>query len=106
MKTKSIKPHFSKLIHETEELISKNLMQVTSEKFSVLLVEEIWNRLDEAGKTFFLKNMVTYCKLKNAYEQEDSVVDPELKVMIKNKDQKVILFCRFKNDIAEFIDIP
>jgi len=106
MKKDTTKLTFSKLIHETEELISKNLMQVTAEKFSVLLVEDIWKQFDEGGQLNFLKNMLGYCKLKNAYDQEEKTVDPELKVMIKNKDQKVILFCRFKNDIAEFIDIP
>jgi hypothetical protein len=105
MKNKMIKVPFSKVIHSTEELINGNLLKIDTEKHSVILVEDVWKIFDQEGRDNFIKNMADYCKLKNTFNGIPEIDSPELLIFIKDKNQKIVYHCKFKNNKVEYINL-
>jgi len=106
MKTpKNKKVLASKIIHETEKLISGGHLIVNSPKRHLILVESFWNKMDQSNQDNFIRNMDVYCKLKNSYDGILEDKYQELLLMIKDNNQKINYFYKFVDDKIEKVNL-
>jgi len=105
MKQKQSNTKFANLVRQTEKLIAGGFLIVNSNTRNLILVESFWTKMDAKGQDNFIKNMSVYCKLKNAFEgiMEDDF--PQLLLMIKDANQKINYFYRFKDNQIEKVNI-
>lgn len=105
MKIKTRKAQLSNIIHETEKLINDGHLIVDSLKRRIIVIDSFWILLDKSGQENFIRNMASYCKLKNAYEGilEDDY--KELLLIVKSVDMKINNVFKLVNGKIEEIDL-
>jgi len=89
MKKKADSTTYTKLIHEIEFLVSKNLMKVDAEKQNIILGIDLWSKFDKQKQDNFFQNMAVYCKLKNSYDGILKYNSNEMRVFLKNEKDEV-----------------
>ncbi len=92
------KTNITDVIKNIELLISQKVLQVTSEKYLVVIADSLWKQFDDAEKqTTVLRNLKLYCQLKNAHSGSD--VDKQiLQLCVKNAENKVIALYELHKD--------
>ena len=95
----------TEMIKAVESLINQNLMVITPVHYQVILVEDIWKVYKIQDRQQVCQNFLDYCNMKNAYNNIPKVETPELTIMLKNKEQKVVQVIKFLLGEIKIINI-
>lgn len=96
MDKKEINKGVQKLI-SVETLIKQKMMFVNAEKYYVGILAELWNLYSDEAKANLCQNILTYCKVKNAFDQVKVRKEPVLLIAIKDSSDNVAPFAYFKD---------
>lgn len=92
------KTNIALVVKNIELLISKNVLQLITEKYLAIMPESLWKEFDDSKKqTTVMRNLRMYCQLKNAHTGKE-VEKQKLQLCIKNADQKVIALYELHED--------
>lgn len=78
-------------------------MLVSAKNFQVAMLAELWNLYTDDKKKYLCRNILTYCKVNNAFNQLPEKENPILVISIKDSNDNVEPFAYFKNDEIELI---
>jgi len=94
------KTNISSVISELEKLVSEKYLIITPDKYVAVIIDGLWNRFDTAEKQHtLLRNLLLYCKLKNAYSGSDASVLPKLQLVVKNEAKIVSMYELHKGEV-------
>ncbi len=85
-----------KKIISIETLIEQKMMLVDAEKYYVGILAELWNLYSDDAKVNLCKNILTYCNIKNAFDQIKTSNEPVLLIALKDSSDNVAPFGYFK----------